>query len=377
MVIQRGEDVKIFISLLFIHFFVSCAGPMNPFGSDIKNIVAGVTRETKEMKEKKRTPAQKESKVSIDFYPKFQNRHSLHDIFVVVQTSNEFVNPRNIKFYWNNKDISKTVLSVNDIVYQNENELVLKIKNIRLQAFKDNHIFVYYKSELNNKLYGHEYAEPQCNYNEDWKIKTTRPFNVKKSFINLVENKAIRQDINPAFITAIIAQESGFNYKAVSHAKAIGLTQVTNLASTHVQKKYKRWKSDRRIKKLPTPVIRTLIGLNKITRRHDWRLDKTKSVIGGIEYIKYLKKYWAGNTDLITRVYGEHTDHDAILTDLILASYNSGPYRTKSNLIEKGIHWKEAKELREAKKYLNKVKSFCYHFSDEQGETYEVQAANF
>jgi len=130
-------------------------------------------------------------------------------------------------------------------------------------------------------------------------------------------------------------------------------------------------------KKLPVPIIRALIELGKINSVNEWRLDRKKSVIGGIEYIKYLENYWKGNVALIERVYGTNFNQDQVITDLILASYNSGPFRIKTRLIKDGRAWKQSKTILEARKYVGKIKSYCNHFaSNIQEDKYENQAAN-
>jgi soluble lytic murein transglycosylase-like protein len=69
------------------------------------------------------------------------------------------------------------------------------------------------------------------------------------------------------------------------------------------------------------------------------------------------------NKEKIIKYVSSQKQDDDLLINLLLASYNSGPYRVKRALIRKGPTWLEAKELREAKKYVKKVKSYCYHFS--------------
>ena len=48
---------------------------------------------------------------------------------------------------------------------------------------------------------------------------------------------------------------------------------------------------------------------------------------------------------------------------MILASYNSGSARVKNIIQEKGDEWLKDPALQEAFKYVNKVSSFCFHFS--------------
>ncbi|OIQ20540.1 MAG: hypothetical protein BM556_00945 [Bacteriovorax sp. MedPE-SWde] len=367
-------------TLLLIHFLgisllaSSCAGPMNPFGSDTANIFDRANEAP--LWKSKRVPAEF-SNVDISFFPKRQNWHSSHDFYIILQSKTEKLTINNVKLYWNHKDISKSLFSAKEIVFENEESLIIKVKSLRLMANSENDINAYYVSALNKKVYGQEYKRPRCEFREEMKVTHTTPFKVKPSFIKLVSNESKNHKINPSLMTALIAQESGFNPNSVSYAKAIGLTQVTNLASHHVLKKFRSWKSDRRIKKLPAPLVRAMIKLGKINRNHDWRLDKRKSVKGGIAYLEYLDRYWRGNIELIERVYGTNYDREQIYTDLILASYNSGPYRIKMRLIREGRKWYKSNLIKEARKYMGKIKSYCYHFNQKKGGGYEKQASNF
>jgi soluble lytic murein transglycosylase-like protein len=375
--VNQGTVVKAILSitnLLSLVLLCSCAGPMNPFGSDTKNIFSA--QRNLSIWEGERHPASIDN-VEINFYPKKQNWHKSHDFYIILQSENEILNHENIKLFWNHRDITRSLTDVKEVVFQNENNLILKVKGLRLMADKQNDIHAYYVSPKNKNVYGQKYDHPSCIFKSKMTVHNTAPFKVKKKFLKLVESESSKTGISASLMTALIAQESGFNPRSVSHAKAIGLTQVTNLAGHHVLKKYQNWKSDRRIKKLPVPILRTLIKLGKINKRHDWRLDKRKSVIGGLEYLQYLERYWAGNIDLIERVYGTNFDKEQVITDLILASYNSGPYRIKVRLIRDGRKWTQSNLIKEARNYMGKVKSYCYHFNQETGGYYEKQAANF
>ncbi|EQC52774.1 lytic transglycosylase domain-containing protein [Bacteriovorax sp. DB6_IX] len=375
---MRGKVYKNCISLIHLGvalgLLCSCAGPMNPFSSDTKNIFS--KNKGLSIWEGERKPATATG-VDISFYPKKQNWHESHDFYIILESDFEILNHNNIKLFWNHKDITPSLNNVKEIVYQNKNNLIIKVKGLRLLANNENDIHLYYVSSKDKSVYGRKYDHPTCEINEQAYVYNTSPFNVKESFIKLVEKESVKKGINPSMMTALIAQESGFDAKSVSHAKAIGLTQVTNLASHHVLKKHQNWKADRRIKKLPVPILRTMIKIGKISKKHDWRLDKRKSVQGGLEYIKYLERYWNGNIDLIERAYGTNFDKEKILTELILASYNSGPYRIKMRLIRDGKLWARSKVIKEAKNYIGKVKSFCYHFNQNKGGFYENQASNF
>ncbi|WP_034732800.1 lytic transglycosylase domain-containing protein [Bacteriovorax sp. Seq25_V] len=359
--------------------FTSCAGPTNPFGSEtISMFLKSEQDKVDDYKKLSRSPAQEEeNKVQITFYPEKQNWHDNHDVYVIIKSSKKQLLPQNLRLFWNHKDITTSFKGIREVIFEDKLNMIIKIKDIRLLPFQDNDITAYYMDSESGIVSSTEYQKPECLLKEESNIVNTDPFNVKQSFINLVRTESEKANINPNLLIALIAQESGFNPKAVSYAKAIGLTQVTELANKHILDEHRRWKSDSRIKKLPVPIIRALIELGKINEKNEWRLDRKKSVIGGIEYIKYLENYWKGNITLIERVYGTNFNQEQVLTDLILASYNSGPFRIKTRLIKDGRAWKQSKSILEARKYVGKIKSYCNHFaSNIQEDKYENQAAN-
>lgn len=379
--------IRLCITFVGISILCSCAGPMNPFGAQsIKMVLsdnneADLIQSSKNIVTKNNGELQVEKideDITLEFYPPRQNWHDVHDIYIVVQSKYSDLYSENLKIFWNKKEITDSAKSISEVFYKDTRNMIFKIKNMRLLAGKQNDISAYYKNIDSSIIYSKQYEKPVCKINEDSNIVHTEPFKVKSSFVKMVKKHAHQEKINPNLLIGLIAQESGFDPNAVSYAKAIGLTQVTNLANKHVILNHENFKSDNRIEKLPVPVVRAMIAMGKINAKNEWRLDKEKSIIGGIDYLKYLVTYWEGNTELIKRVYGENVDREEILTDLILASYNSGPFRIKSRLIKDGVAWKNSKYITEARKYLGKIKSYCYHFSNEiQEEEYENKTANF
>ena len=102
--------------------------------------------------------------------------------------------------------------------------MIVKIKNVRLLPHQENEITAYYSDTKGNIVAAQEYNKPECLMNDISEIKNTNPFTVKKSFLKLVKEESKKANINPNLLTALIAQESGFNPNAVSYAKAVGLT---------------------------------------------------------------------------------------------------------------------------------------------------------
>ena len=88
------------------------------------------------------------------------------------------------------------------------------------------------------------------------------------------------------------------------------------------------------------------------------------SLQGGATYISYLKRYWSlpNNEKIVRSLPGDYRRN---LSEVILASYNSGAARVKAAIVTKSKDWKKHRKLKEANKYVKKVSSYCYHFSTE------------
>ena len=111
--------------------------------------------------------------------------------------------------------------------------------------------------------------------------------------------------------------------------------------------------------------IKALVALGKINEKNEWRLSHDRSIQGGISYLKYIEQYWSSFDPLVQRKLAslDTNKKDNEMVDLILASYNSGPYRVRRNLDKLGTNWLEATNLGEARKYVHNVKSYCYDFA--------------
>ncbi|MCP4911956.1 MAG: lytic transglycosylase domain-containing protein [Oligoflexia bacterium] len=202
---------------------------------------------------------------------------------------------------------------------------------------------------------------PKCNYYDYQPIVKLSPFNPKKQFLGHIKDAAYHEQINPSLLAALIAQESGFNSMAVSHAKAIGLTQVTENAEPHILEDSAHWPQYPKLNQFNVPTIKTLIYLGKVNAQNEWRLNPYLSMRGGAKYLKYLEDYWS-SADAKFRIQTHLNSNWDKTSDLILASYNSGPFRVKQELTKYGPDWLNSPKLKEAKKYVSRVRSFCHEF---------------
>ena len=89
------------------------------------------------------------------------------------------------------------------------------------------------------------------------------------------------------------------------------------------------------------------------------------SVQAVVTALRALSTRWATkeNSELLMRVYGEE-EHKEALTRVVLASYHSGYSRVWSALNRYEYSWRDRPGLREARKYVGRVISYCEHFAE-------------
>jgi len=338
---------------------ISCAGPYHPFGSEYS--VNGLKTEllTKNIK---RSIASAQpylySNARIDFLPKYQVLHESRTFSVTIKDKLLKHDSSSISFYYNGVNITSLIENISKISKDN-GSITYKIKNLTLPASLRHKFFIAYKSNLTSIPVVKEYPFPNCNINDKLKLITGQIKTTQKTE-RAIERISNKNGINPALMAGLIAQESSFNPKAVSWAKAVGLTQITPLAEKQIFEKksyiaYPSWN------RLPASILKTYIKTGKINSENDWKLNPTTSIDGGVQYLNYIKNYWnrPQNREAIPLEMKNNED----LTSIILASYNSGPSRVKRRLLRNGTNWLSARELKEAKKYVFKVKSYCREYS--------------
>lgn len=81
-----------------------------------------------------------------------------------------------------------------------------------------------------------------------------------------------------------------------------------------------------------------------------------------MEYLMYLRDYWSrpDKKQYVSEHLGEGEDH---LSEVVLASYNSGATRVFQAIEKRGKKWLEDRELKAARRYVRRVVSYCDFFS--------------
>lgn len=339
-------------------FLVACAGPTSPFGSidsfypdarieSIKNAIMNMSDNITE-------------NPTIEFFPKRQNLHQNKNFKVRINTTDTDSPEKNIKFYYNGLDQTNKFLNVSKINYEKK-YFEITVPNLHLPSNRYNDIKIEYQEPRRTTIKA-TYYPPSCKiYNQNL-IENTEPFSPPQYFIQLIESFAPRSQINPSIIAGMVAQESGFNPNSVSWAKAIGLTQMTPLAEKQIISNFDHFPRFPNLNEFNYLHIKGLIYSGKIDKEQEWRLNPEYSIQGGIAYMKYIDDYWRAtkNSHYLKKLPGEP---QVVYTQVLLASYNSGPARVKHAIKRQGPRWLLDEKLIEAHKYVNRVFSYCYHFS--------------
>ncbi|MCB0420017.1 MAG: transglycosylase SLT domain-containing protein [Bdellovibrionales bacterium] len=337
---------------------VACVGPATPFGSiDSLNVVKS------EAKGRSSMTTVDELQPLIEFYPDRQVLHGYSQFAIRIQDPFQIADEHSLRVTYDGVDISERFLEGSTpVLEEGRRAITYKWDRLRLPPHRTNKIeFAYLNEKGQAKAYA-EYELPDCNMLSVEKIRNTAPFTPHPKMISYLEYWGNEYSYSPTLVAGLVAQESAFNPQAVSWAKAVGLTQVTPLAADEISKKFEDWPRSKNIRRLPASLLKSWIRMGKISSEEDWRLDPERSIQGGYEYLRYLHSYWHKpvNSQVITSIYGKSQER---LTEVILASYNSGAYRVKSALKSLGPNYLMSGDLNEARVYVGKVSSYCYHFA--------------
>ncbi len=351
------------LSGLFLVSFLllGCVGPTTPFGAleEVKEVEV-----SKNKKKARDVASQNRQKYQVFFHPSRQVLHDKADFSVELKSEYPIQDGVEIQVIHNNIDVTESFLSSARVHRsQDLRTRIYILENFRLKTLDTNKIQVRVLRGEENILLEKPLQAPDCSLFQKRQLAHLGTFRAPEEYIGMIEKVAGEHDSNPSFLAGIVAQESGFNPQAVSWAKAIGLTQITPLAEKEVLNSIDDWPRYPGINTLSYLSLKAKIHTGEITEGEEWRLDPMKSLKGGMTYIGYLKRYWnlKKNKKIVDSLKG---DRERNLTELILASYNSGASRVKRAVKEMKDDWKNHENLKEAVNYVKKVSSYCFHYTD-------------
>ncbi len=357
---------------------LGCAGPTTPFGAvplgEIYRISKGVPDELSdaEMRTEPLMPARgiaATNSAYIAVSPKNQVFHKKQDLRVHLHDSLKLNSKNKINVKFNGVNMTEEFYKKAQIILNNDNNLVFEFENFKLNPKQENKINFSFKSAENKKL-KIDITPPTCFWNELNEIKSTEWFSVQKDLLKRINFLGEKEKVNPILLGGLIAQESGFNTKALSYSKALGLTQITPIAEKEIISEYPSFPKFPKINNLSFLKLKSLIASGKINETNEWRLDPTKSIQGGLTYLNFLKSYWNKNEqkEFLYRNLGDDANFEKEVEWIILASYNSGFTRVRNSIYRNKSRWLNDSELNEARRYVNMISSYCFAFS---GKLYE------
>ena len=276
--------LNIVLLFLLTATFIGCAGPTTPFGGDVF-----VSTEFKLTNKK----SLKTDFITLNTTPNRQYYNSPFSLELNIQDPNFNINKFRYEVLYNNKLLQRWFKTEDIILPKKKGDPVKVVfKDLSILPGNVNKISFLYYSDISEEPFVYHLKVPECYDDQIVSDLNIAPFKVQPKTQNNIKILAEKYNYNSSLIAALIAQESAFNPKAISIAKALGLTQVTPLAHQEIQKRKPEWDIFPGFSKLPFLKLKTKINKREISSINDWSMDEKKSMEGGILYLEYLNEYW-------------------------------------------------------------------------------------
>lgn len=187
--------------------------------------------------------------------------------------------------------------------------------------------------------------------------------------------------LNPNFVAALLAKESGFDPNVTSSVPAIGYAQITETADADMLQRVKDVPCMREAISWPRhPVIHSpritkaradsLIAAGTVNARNEYLLDPVLATRAGMFELRLIADIWRHHEEyapFARRVLnnGRPLTEDQVL-DLVTVSYNQG-YLYVHQLMERyGADWKQHLNP-ESRDYLERIRAYTTLFQQAPG----------
>ena len=352
------------LSISVSSVLLGCAGPTSPLGpvslfSENFNKLLLANSVTNESSAKNRR---------ISFFPSRQVLHKATSLEIKIVDTEGIPEDYKMKVFFDRREVTRHVIQHSKIEWDPEGRHWLKVKLplIRLRSDLDGDIIVYYQRNAQTALIATEYQKPKCNLKASGNLLRIEDFEVEPKMLGFINESAQQNEINPFLIAGLIAQESGFQSNAFSFARAVGLTQVTPIGEQEILRIHSDWPRYPGLNELPIPYVKLLLQQQSLNASNEWRLNPEYSIYGGSTYLKQLESYWS-RPDKNELLRSQFSNLDQNMSRVVLASYNSGASRVSQAIESNQKNWlKKGVGLDSARKYVNRVMSYCHRFSEEE-----------
>lgn len=318
---------------------------------------------------------QQHPEVALELHPRSQRYHDAQNFRIMIHDQKGVPPEHRLQVFHNHQDVSREFLALAEYEWSaDKTTLSVNFPHLRLPTHQNHVIQVSYRRGDHagaGPLFTVHFDPPRCPLKTHLPISDAGNFQRHWGVLRKIESLAQRRGINPTLLAGLVAQESSFNPRAVSSAKALGLTQITSLAEPHIleEEDKRSWPSFESIQSMSYPLLKLSVMSGKINAQNEWRLHTEKSLEGGLAYLNFLEDYWSipAHWAQLESSFGGVNLESETMAEVILASYNSGPFRVRQALAQHGPHWLEAPNLQEARNYVRQVQSYCDLFANAEG----------
>ncbi len=352
----RVKARKFFILIAAYLGATACAGPTSPFGAAHQ-----FTPLLKAPSDLSLISVESDKHYTVQFFPRQQFYHKEDTLRLDVIGKTKAPDIRNFRLIYNSTDLTELFVKNSRVkMFPNEKLMRVEFSGLKLSAKQLHEIAFLYQEDLH--FYSYKLTKPSCSIYKTLPARGLHGFETPPEFLGMVNLSGREERLNASLIAGLVAMESGFNPLAVSSAKALGLTQITDIALQQIEKKTAQWPR-RDLSSVPVTEVKAQIVAGDLNSDSDWRLQPDLSLKGGASYLKYIVRFW-GSKDNKQLLKDANITTDEQLTNVVLASYNSGPERVKRVLLKNPKKWMNDAELKNIQYYLNMIYSYCNDFSE-------------